>query len=65
MSAFPKADVQNVGIGNALDVRLWPKADVQRTAGAGSMVRCSDRRLSANSYSDDKLPTTGASNHWH
>ncbi len=29
MSAFPKADVQNAGIGVELNVRLWPKADIQ------------------------------------
>jgi hypothetical protein len=28
MSAFPKADVQNIGIGIELDVRFWPKAAV-------------------------------------
>ena len=30
MSAFQKADVQNVGGGIYLNVRLWPKADIQR-----------------------------------
>ncbi len=34
MSAFPKADVQNVRIGIELNVRLWPKADVR--GGVGS-----------------------------
>jgi len=29
MSAFPKADVQNVRIGTDLNVRLWPKADIE------------------------------------
>ncbi len=29
MSAFPKADIQNVGIGTELNVRLWPKADAR------------------------------------
>ncbi len=29
MTAFPKADVQNGRIGQELNVRLWPKADVQ------------------------------------
>ena len=28
MTAFPKADVQNVCVGIELDVRLWPKADI-------------------------------------
>ncbi len=28
MSAFPKADIQNVRTGIVLDVRLWPKAAV-------------------------------------
>ena len=28
MSAFPKADVQNVRIGVNLDVCLWPKVDI-------------------------------------
>ncbi len=28
MTAFPKADVQNVRIGIDLNVCLWPKADV-------------------------------------
>ncbi len=30
MTAFPKADVQNVRIGIELNVRLWPKADIER-----------------------------------
>ncbi len=29
MTAFPKADVQNVRLGVELNVRLWPKADVR------------------------------------
>ncbi len=29
MSAFPKADIQNVRIGIALDGCLWPKADIE------------------------------------
>ncbi len=29
MSAFPKADVQNVRIGTDLNVCLWPKADIR------------------------------------
>ncbi len=29
MTAFPKADIQNVRVGIELDVRLWPKADVR------------------------------------
>ncbi len=29
MSAFPKADVQNVRIGIDLNVCLWPKADIR------------------------------------
>ncbi len=29
MSAFPKADVQNVRIGIEPNVRLWPKADIE------------------------------------
>ncbi len=29
MSAFPKADVQNLRVGTDLDVRLWPKADIR------------------------------------
>ncbi len=29
MSAFPKADIQNVRIGIAVNVRFWPKADIQ------------------------------------
>jgi len=29
MAAFPKADIQEVGIGVVLDGRLWPKADIQ------------------------------------
>ncbi len=28
MTAFPKADVQNIGIRTELNVRLWPKADI-------------------------------------
>jgi len=28
MSAFPKADVQNVRIGTEPNVRFWPKADI-------------------------------------
>jgi hypothetical protein len=28
MSAFPKADVQNIGIGIELDGCLWPEADI-------------------------------------
>ncbi len=31
MSAFPKADVQDVRIGIDLNVRLWPKADIRRS----------------------------------
>ena len=30
MSAFRKADVQNVGVEIVLDVRLWPKAVIRR-----------------------------------
>ena len=30
MSAFRKADVQNVGVEIVLDVCFWPKADVQK-----------------------------------
>lgn len=30
MAAFPKADIQEVGIGVVLDGRLWPKADIER-----------------------------------
>ncbi len=33
MSAFPKADVQNVRIGVELDVCLWPKADIRFAIG--------------------------------
>ncbi len=29
MSAFPKADVQNVRIGIELNVCFWPKADIE------------------------------------
>ncbi len=29
MSAFPKADIQNVRVGVELNVCLWPKADIQ------------------------------------
>ena len=29
MTAFPKADVQNVRLGVELNVRLWPKADIR------------------------------------
>ena len=29
MTAFPKADVQNVHVGTDLNVRLWPKADIR------------------------------------
>ncbi len=29
MTAFPKADVQNVRTGIELNVRLWPKADIR------------------------------------
>ena len=29
MTAFPKADVQNVRIGIELSVCLWPKADIR------------------------------------
>ena len=29
MSAFPKADVQDVGVGTDLNVCLWPKADIR------------------------------------
>ncbi len=29
MTAFPKADVQNVHIGVDLNVRFWPKADIE------------------------------------
>jgi len=29
MSAFPKAAVQNVRLGIGLNVRLWPKADIE------------------------------------
>ncbi len=29
MTAFPKADIQNVRIGIVLDGCLWPKADVR------------------------------------
>ncbi len=29
MTAFSKADVQNVRLGVELNVRFWPKADVQ------------------------------------
>ena len=29
MSAFPKADVQNLGVGTDLNVRFWPKADIR------------------------------------
>jgi hypothetical protein len=29
MSAFPKADIQNVRVGVGLNVRLWPKADIR------------------------------------
>ncbi len=36
MSAFPKADIQNIGVGIVSDGCLWPKADIQtlRTDGA-------------------------------
>ncbi len=26
MSAFPKADIENMGVGTGLDGRFWPKA---------------------------------------
>ncbi len=29
MTAFPKADIQNAGIGHEFNVRLWPEADVR------------------------------------
>ena len=29
MSAFPKADIRNVGVGVELNVRFWPKADIR------------------------------------
>ncbi len=29
MTAFPKADVQNVRVGVGLNVRFWPKAAVR------------------------------------
>ncbi len=29
MTAFSKADVQNVRVGVELNVRLWPKADIR------------------------------------
>ena len=29
MSAFPKADVQNIRIGTELNVRFWPKAAIR------------------------------------
>ncbi len=29
MTAFPKADVQNVRIESDLNVRFWPKADIR------------------------------------
>ncbi len=29
MTAFPKADVQNISLGAAPNVRLWPEADVR------------------------------------
>ena len=29
MTAFPKADVQNIHVGTELYVRLWPKADIE------------------------------------
>ena len=29
MTASPKADIQNVRVGVALNVRLWPKAAVR------------------------------------
>ncbi len=29
MAAFPKADIQNVRVGTDLNVRLWPKADIE------------------------------------
>ncbi len=28
MSAFPKADIQNIRLGTDLNVRFWPKADI-------------------------------------
>jgi len=35
MSAFPKADVQNIRVGAELNVCLWPEADVQISRYAG------------------------------
>ncbi len=44
MTAFPKADIQNVCVGVGLNVRLWPKADVQKLAQTTKMPGCTERR---------------------
>ena len=35
MSAFPKADIQNVRVGHEFNVCFWPKADVQSPNSGG------------------------------
>ena len=44
MTAFPKADVQNAGVGVEPNVCLWPKADVQKNPARHRMHISGERR---------------------
>ncbi|MDH3715838.1 MAG: hypothetical protein OET44_18550 [Gammaproteobacteria bacterium] len=37
-AAFPKADVENIGVGIALDGSFWPKAEVRLVRGIISVT---------------------------
>ncbi len=51
MSAFPKADVQDMRVGTDLNVRLWPKADI-RTKSKSSLANVCFGEKSGRSIHD-------------